>query len=160
MSRFLRRLLSAVAMWLIALFVVFSAVELFFLLLIGSLGLAGLWEYFGMIEKSGMRCFKAFGMICGAAYFIGSFVFFHLNGYGSAYDFEMVVLVIFLFGVFARQMFRPTTKQAPLETMAYTLFGLLYVSWLFNFLTKIIYVLPQDQHGHPVGQFSVLYLVI
>ena len=63
MSRFLRRLLSAAAMWAIALFVVFSANELFFLLLVGSLGLAGLWEYFGMIEKSGMRCFKAFGMI-------------------------------------------------------------------------------------------------
>ena len=160
MSRFLRRLLSAVAMWLIALFVVFSANELFFLLLIGSLGLAGLWEYFGMIEKSGMRCFKAFGMICGAAYFIGSFIFFHLNGFGSAYDFEMVVLVIFLFGVFARQMFRPTIKQAPLESMAYTLFGILYVAWLFNFLTKIVYVTPPTSSGATTGQFYVLYLVV
>src|SRR5258707_6130406 len=104
MSRFLRRLLSAVAMWVIALLAIFSGNELFFLLLIGSLGLAGLWEYFGMIEKSGMRCFKAFGMIYGAAYFIRSFVFFHLNGYGSAYDFEMVRLVLFHLGVFARPM--------------------------------------------------------
>ncbi len=160
MSRFLRRLFSAVAMWLIALFVIFSANELFFLLLVGSLGLAGLWEYFGMIEKSGMRCFKAFGMICGAAYFIGSFVFFHLNRSGSAYDFETVVLVIFLFGVFARQMFRPTVKQAPLETMAYTLFGILYVAWLFNFLTKIVYVTPRTSSGATTGQFYVLYLVV
>src|SRR5260370_35917443 len=114
MSRFLRRLLSAVAMWVIALLAIFSANELFFLLLIGSLGLAGLWEYFGMIEKSGMRCFKAFGMICGAAYFIGSFAFFHLNGYGSAYEFEMGVLVLFLFRGFARQMFWPSTRRPPL----------------------------------------------
>jgi phosphatidate cytidylyltransferase len=147
-------------MWLIALLVIFSANAFFFLLLVSLLGLAGLWEYFQMIEQSGMRCFKAFGLICGAAYFIGSFAFFHLNGYGSAYDFEMVVLVIFLFGVFARQMFRPTTKQAPLETMAYTLFGILYVAWLFNFLTKIVYVTPRASTGATTGQFYVLYLVV
>src|SRR5260221_6141907 len=99
-------------------------------------------------------------MICGTAYFIGSFVLFHLNGYGSAYDFEMVVLVIFLFGVFARQMFRPSTKQAPLETMAYTLFGILYVAWLFNFLTKIVYITPPTSAGATTGQFYVLYLVV
>ena len=40
-------------MWVIALFVIFSGNEMIFLLLIGSLGLAGLWEYFRMIEKSG-----------------------------------------------------------------------------------------------------------
>jgi phosphatidate cytidylyltransferase len=160
MSRFLRRLVSAVAMWAIALTVGFTGNEVVFFLLIAGLGLAGLWEYFVMIEKSGMRCFKAFGMCCGAAYFIGSFLFFRSNGADADYNFETLVLLVFLFGVFARQMFRPTTKQAPLETMAYTLFGLLYVSWLFNFLTKIIYVVPRDPNGHTVGQFYVIYLVI
>jgi phosphatidate cytidylyltransferase len=160
MSRFLRRLVSAVAMWAIALAVIFTGNEVVFFLLIAVLGLAGLWEYFQMIEKSGMRCFKAFGICCGAAYFIGSFLFFRSNGPDADYNFETLVLLVFLFGVFARQMFRPTTKQAPLETMAYTLFGLLYVSWLFNFLTKIIYVPPRDPNGHPVGQYFVIYLVI
>ncbi|MEA3163820.1 MAG: hypothetical protein QOE88_1638, partial [Verrucomicrobiota bacterium] len=50
MSRFYRRLISAVAMWAIALAAIFSGNEMVFLLLIGSLGLAGLWEYFRMIE--------------------------------------------------------------------------------------------------------------
>jgi phosphatidate cytidylyltransferase len=63
-------------------------------------------------------------------------------------------------GVFAQQMFRPTTKHAPLETMAYTLFGLLYVSWLFNFLTKIVYVIPRLPSGETIGQFYVFYLVV
>jgi phosphatidate cytidylyltransferase len=160
MSRFLRRLIGATAMWTIALIVVFAGYEPAFFVLITTLGLAGLWEYFQMIEKSGMRCFKAFGMCCGAAYFIGSFLFFRAHGFGADYDFETLVVIVFLFGVFARQMFRPITKQAPLETMAYTLFGLLYVSWLFNFLTKIIYIFPRAADGHPTGQFYVLYLVI
>src|SRR6201987_3691697 len=160
MSRFFRRLISAIVMWVIALFVIFSGNETIFLLLIGLLGMAGLLEYFQMIEHSGMRCFKAFGMACGAASFIGSFLTLRTNSQTAAYDFEMFVLLVFLFGVFARQMFRQTAKYAPLETMAYTLFGLLYVAWLFNFLTKIVYAIPRAPSGATLGQFYVLYLVV
>ena len=99
MSRFLRRLISAVAMWAIALAVIFTGNEVVFFLLIAVLGLAGLWEYFQMIEKSGMRCFKAFGMCCGAAYFVGSFLFFRSNGTDADSNFETLVLLVFLFGV-------------------------------------------------------------
>src|SRR5271165_7096799 len=134
MSRFFRRLVSAAAMWAIALVVLFTGNETIFVLLIASLGMAGLWEYFQMIERSGMRCFKVFGMACGAASFIGSFL--------------------------ALRTFRPTGKNAPLEAMAYTLFGLMYVAWLFNFMTKIIYVVPRTPQGATLGQFYVIYLVV
>ena len=147
-------------MWAIALLVLFTGNETIFVLLIGSLGLAGLWEYFQMIERSGMRCFKVFGMACGAASFIGSFLALRTYSQTAAYDFENFVLLVFLFGVFARQMFRPTGKNAPLEAMAYTLFGLMYVAWLFNFMTKIIYVVPRTPQGATLGQFYVLYLVV
>jgi phosphatidate cytidylyltransferase len=159
-GRFNRRLLSAIAMWAIALFVIFSGNEIIFLLLIGSLGLAGLWEYFQMIEQSGIRCFTAFGMACGGACFIGSFLALRTNSQSAAYDLEMFVLLVFLIGVFARQMFRQTTKHTPLEAMAYTLFGLLYVAWLFNFLTKIVYIIPRNAQGETMGQFYVLFLVV
>src|SRR3984893_17797949 len=160
MSRFYRRLISAAAMWAIALFVIFSGNETIFLLLIGALGMAGLWENFRMLERSGTRCFTAFGMACGAASFIGSFFALRTNSQTEAYDFENIVLLVFLFGVNARQMFRPTRKTAPLETMAYTLLGLLYVAWLFNFMTKIVYVIPRTAEGATQGQFYVLYLVV
>src|SRR5260370_5745030 len=60
MSRFFRRLVSAVAMWAIALSVVFTGNEVVFFLLIAALGLAGFLEYFPIISKSGVRCFTAF----------------------------------------------------------------------------------------------------
>jgi phosphatidate cytidylyltransferase len=147
-------------MWAIALVVIFCGNETTFLVLIGVLGLAGLWEYFRMIEQSGTRCFTAFGMACGGASFIGSFFALRTNSQTAAYDFENIVLLVFLFGVFARQMFRPAAKTAPLETMAYTLFGLLYVAWLFNFMTKIVYVIPRNAQGATLGQFYVLYLIV
>src|SRR5207247_2755161 len=43
--------------------------------------------------------------------------------------------------------------------MAYTLFGLLYVLWLFNFTTKILYLTPRSSTGAVTGQFYVLYLI-
>jgi len=46
-----------------------------------------------------------------------------------------------------------------LQTMAYTLFGLLYVLWLFNFITKIVYLTPPLSNGVLTGQFYVLYLI-
>ena len=44
--------------------------------------------------------------------------------------------------------------------MAYTLFGLLYVLWLFNFITKIVYLLPRSSTGAVTGQFYCLYLIV
>jgi phosphatidate cytidylyltransferase len=159
-NRFFPRLVSGIAMWIIALGVIFSGNEIVFLLFIGSVGIVGLWEYFRMVEQSGRRCFTAFGLVCAAASFVGSFFALRTNSQTEAYDFENVVLLVFLFGVIARQMFRPTGKHAPLESMAYTLFGLLYVAWLFNFITKIVYVIPRTSQGATMGQFYVLYLLV
>jgi phosphatidate cytidylyltransferase len=64
-----------------------------------------------------------------------------------------------LLTVFARQMFESLRDDAPLRTMAYTLFGLLYVLWLYNFITKIVYVVPRSATGAVQGQFYVLYLI-
>src|SRR2546423_15055941 len=56
-------------------------------------------------------------------------------------------------------MFDRLRDDAPLRTMAYTIFGLLYVLWLYNFVTKIVYVVPRSPTGAVTGQFYVLYLV-
>jgi len=64
-----------------------------------------------------------------------------------------------LLTVFARQMFARLRHDEPLQTMAYTLFGLLYVLWLFNFMTKIVYLMPRTSSGAVTGQFYCLYLI-
>ena len=72
----------------------------------------------------------------------------------------MAVLVGFLFVVFSRQMFRASADRDSLEAIAYTVFGLLYIPWLFNFLTKIIYLHPPDENGETTGQFYLIYLMV
>ena len=157
---FVLRFVSTVALWSVALFIAFSGYEVLFWLLISGFGLIALWEFYGMLDHDRLPNFKITAMICGAIMLAGSFYYFSQPGGPShSYDFEIAVLVFFLLTVFARQMFARLRHDEPLKTMAYTLFGLLYVLWLFNFTTKIVYLTPRATGGAVTGQFYCLYLI-
>ena len=114
-----------------------------------------------MLDHKPVPNFKIFGMICAAIFFVGSFYFLaYRHGSVGSNNFEMAVFLIFLLGVFGRQLFtRASENIPPLETMAYTVFGLLYVPWLFGFISKIIYLIPRAPDGGLMGQYYVLYLI-
>ncbi len=163
-AAFYLRLVSTVVLWAFVLGTIFSGFELGFFFMIAGLGLRGLWEYYRMLDRMGLPCFRVFGMFCGMATFVGSFYYFRTFGPGQAYDFEIGVVLFFLLAVFARQMAAKARVIASLETMVYTLFGLIYIVWMFNFVTKLTYVFPApndlETGGLRVtGQFYVLYLV-
>ncbi len=158
-SVFILRFASTITLWTVALVICFSGYELAFFALISAVGLIALWEFYGMLDHKGLPNFKVTGMICGAAMLGGGFYYFARYGPARSYDFETAVLLFFLLTVFTRQMFESLRDDAPLQTMAYTLFGLLYVLWLYNFITKIVYVVPRSGTGAVTGQFYVLYLI-
>ena len=156
---FVLRFFSTIALWSIALVIAFSGYELAFHLLISAFGLIALWEFYHMLDHKGLPNFKVTGLICGAVMLAGSFYYLSKMGPARSYDFELAVLLFFLLTVFTRQMFARLREDEPLQTMAYTLFGLLYVLWLFNFMAKIVYLLPRSSAGAVTGQFYCLYLI-
>ena len=158
-SVFILRFASTLALWTVALLIIFSGYELAFFALIGTVGMIALWEFYGMLDHRGLPNFKITAMICGAAMLVGSFYYFSHYGPARSYDYEMAVLLFFLLTVITRQMFDGLRDDAPLRTMAYTLFGLLYVLWLYNFITKIVYVTPRTPSGAVTGQFYVFYCI-
>src|SRR5438477_9212991 len=158
-STFIVRFVTTIVLWSIALVIAFSGYELAFYALICVFGLIALWEFYRMLDHRGLPNFKITAMICGAIMLCGSFYYFAKMGPARSYDFEVAVLLFFLLTVFARQMFARLRQDEPLQTMAYTLFGLLYVLWLYNFITKIVYVVPRSTAGAVTGQFYVLYLI-
>src|SRR6266705_6610189 len=158
-SVFILRFITTIALWSVALVIAFSGYELAFYALICVFGLIALWEFYGMLDHRSLPNFKVTGMICGTVMLVGSFYYFAKIGPAESYDFELAVLLFFLLTVFARQMFARLRHDEPLRTMAYTLFGLLYVLWLYNFITKIVYVMPRSSAGMVTGQFYVLYLI-
>ena len=159
-SIFYRRLSSTLALWTLILGTILMGWEIGIFLIISGLGLIALWEFFTMLDHAKRPNFKLFGMICGLALFTGGYYWTQRNGPPSAYDFELAILMCFMLGVFARQMFQKLRDPAPVETMAYTIFGLLYVVWLFSFVTKVVYIVPRNADGSIAGQFYLLYLLV
>lgn len=159
---FFRRFLSTAVLWTVALWTIFTGSEPGFVLLVAGLGLAGLWEYYTMLDARKFPNFKMFGMFCGALMLGGSFYWLAWRHMAptALYDFEIGTLLFFLLMVFARQMFLKVKELVPLETMALTLFGLLYVPWPFSFVAKIVYLVPRDAAGHTMGHWYVLFLVL
>lgn len=157
---FFLRLGSTAALWLLILATIFSGNQLFFFVVISGMALVGLWEYFGMLDAAHIPCFKLTGMIAAVIFLSGSFYCFSNFGLAQALEFELAILVLFLMGVFGRQMFASMSDREPLQTMAYTLFGLLYIPWLFSFISKIVFLVPRSEDGSTNGQYYVLLLVL
>lgn len=157
---FFRRLFSTLILWTVILGTILKGWEIGIFLIVASLGLIALWEYFIMLDVSKRPNFKLFGMICGFGLLSGGFYWSQKNGPASSYDFEIAILMAFMLGVFARQMFQKTRDPSPIETMAYTIFGLLYVVWLFSFIIKVVYIIPRNADGTIGGQFYLLYLLV
>jgi phosphatidate cytidylyltransferase len=156
---FFLRLGSTVTLWAIILAAIFSGREWAFFGVIAAMALASLWEYFHMLDRDNVPNFKLTALICGAVLLGGSFHYASAYGPAHALDFELVTLVLFVIVMFARQMFASVRHREPLQTMAYTLFGLLWIPWMFNFVTNILFLPPRGPGSEPTGQYYVLFLV-
>ena len=83
----------------------------------------------------------------------GSWFFYRqTNRLELSYDFDILIMLVFALGVFIRQ-FPQKLNPAGIETMAVTLFGLIYVAWLGNFITRINFTSDQ-------GRYFVMLLVV
>jgi phosphatidate cytidylyltransferase len=161
---FLRRLFSFVVLWGVVLAALFSGNKLVsdyvFLLLMAALAGLGLAEFYGLVEQRGLVCFKGWGIFGGVLLMGGTF--FHCTGKLGPFDapsgvndFEVSFLILFVLGLCVRQ-FVSRTNPAGLLAVSTTLFGLMYVPWLLNFIQKI--------HFFPTlggdGKFYVLYFIV
>src|SRR5436190_12568116 len=159
---FLRRLTSSIVLWTIVLAGLFSSNRLLsnglFLGIIVLLALAGLAEFYGIVEKRGLVCFKGWGIAGGVLLMAGTFL--NLTGKlgtsGSpsrVNDFETSFLILFVLGLCLRQFFSIRNSEGILA-ISTTLFGLMYVPWLLNFIQKINFFPGVD------GHYYLLYFVL
>lgn len=165
---FLRRFVSTVVLWSVILAALFSGSPLLsngvFLILIALLALAGLVEFYGIAEKRGMVNFKWCGVAGGLLLMVGTFlnVTGHLGTSGSpsrVNDFETSFLILFVLGLCVRQ-FVSKTNTAGLTAIATTLFGLMYVPWLLNFIQKISFFPFHEGSPADAGKYFLLYFIL
>ena len=159
---FLRRLITTVILWTVILAALFSSHKVFsqgvFLFIVAFLAATGLLEFYGLAGKSGLPCFRWCGLIGGVLLMVGTFfnVTGHIGTSGTparVNDFETGFLIIFVLGLCIRQFLSKTNKDG-LVAISVTLFGLMYVPWLLNFIQKIQFFPGVD------GKYFLLYFVL
>src|ERR1051325_4794588 len=159
---FLRRLLTSMVLWTVVIGSLFSGNKLIsdtvFLVIMMTLAGVGLAEFYGLVEKRGLICFKEWGIFGGLLLMASTF--FYLSGLlgvheapAKANDFETSLLIIFVLGLCVRQFVYPS-NTAGLLAISTTLFGLMYVPWLLNFIQKINFF-PKAN-----GTYYVLYFIL
>jgi phosphatidate cytidylyltransferase len=157
-SVFLRRTISSLILWAIVLVSIFSNNRLlsdyFFLFVMLLLSGAGLMEFYDLATRRGLVCFKGWGIFGGLLLMVSTFVYLSPRvAPAKANDFETSFLILFVLGLCVRQ-FLSRSNQAGLLAISTTLFGLMYVPWLLNFIQKINFF-PQIN-----GRFYVLYFIL
>jgi phosphatidate cytidylyltransferase len=120
-----------------------------------------MWEFYGMVERRGVVCFKYCGLIGGLLLMFGTF--FNLTGNlglnnspARVNDFETSFLILFVLGLCVRQ-FVAKDNTTGIVSISTTLFGLMYVPWLLNFIQKINFF---HNFQHDEGRFYLLYFVL
>ncbi|MGH7991528.1 MAG: phosphatidate cytidylyltransferase, partial [Limisphaerales bacterium] len=155
-------------LWTVVLVALFSSNTLIsdgiFILLIFVLALAGLAEFYGLAEKRGLACFKWCGLFGGALLMVGTFlnVTGHIGTQGSparVNDFETGFIILFVLGLCVRQLASKSSALG-ITAIATTLFGLMYVPWLLNFIQKINFFPFAEGSPKDAGKFFVLYFIL
>jgi phosphatidate cytidylyltransferase len=167
LKTFLRRLISSVVLWTMVLAALFSSNRLVsdyvFLVVMVFLAAAGLAEFYGIVEKRDLTCFKGWGIFGGVLLMAGTFLQLtgHIGTQGSparVNDFETSFLILFVLGLCLRQ-FCSRSNTTGILAISTTLFGLMYVPWLLNFMQKIqFFPLPAPLEGS--GKFYLLYFIL
>jgi phosphatidate cytidylyltransferase len=168
---FLRRLTSFVILWTVVLGSLFSGNKFIsdyvFLAIMALLTWAGLVEFYGIVRRLGLSCYSRWGIFGGLLLIVATFLFLTQRlgkdaTPGRVNDFETSALIIFVLGLCIRQFLSKQTT-AGVVAISTTLFGLMYVAWLLNFIQKINFfpfgnfaAVPHGDEGH----FYVLYFII
>ncbi len=161
---FLRRLFSFVVLWSVVLGALFFTTPLIanyvFLVIMVALAAFGLAEFYDLVQRRDLVCFKTWGIFSGIMLMTGTFL--HSTGRLGLFntpsrvnDFETIILILFVLGLCVRQ-FLSRSNTAGILAISTTLFGLMYVPWLLNFIQKINFF-PTLQGD---GKFYVLYFIV
>ena len=162
---FLRRLGTSIVLWTIIISALFSKIphlsNAVFFVIIVFLGAAGLNEFYGLAGRRELVCFRNWGMLGGVLLMVGTFLNLTgklgtpslTGGPARVNDFETTFLILFVLGLCTRQFFSKS-NTAGILAISTTLFGLMYVPWLLNFIQKINFFPKVD------GHYYLLYFVL
>ncbi len=137
-----RRLVSSAIFIALAFYTIFFAPGWLFVVVVEAFVVLGLIEYFNMAQKKGYAINRYLGL------FFGFLIPLSLQFSAEAVIFTITVLSLCIYN------FNKNLKDQALINTALTLFGLIYVAWLFSFLIKI-----RDFSNGPLWVFYLILII-
>ena len=161
---FLRRLVSTLTLWAVVLGGLFCGNAAIssgvFLVVMLTLVVTGQLEFYNMAKTKGLPCYRGLGVWAGVILFFSTWL--HSAGLLGIHDqpsrvndFETILVIVFVLGLCVRQFVEKKNREG-IVTMAVTLFGIMYVAWLLNFMQKIYFF----QDAKVEGAYYVVYFIV
>jgi len=132
------RIISTVLLWAaVALCVIFlgSTGAIWFISIIAVLTL---WEFFKLIRRLGIEPFDRVGMAAGGVLCLGP-LYLEQYGIGSGPILALAVIV------FAVRIIGERSATKRLDTLAWTLFGVVYIPFMLSFLVRTVLIHEPNQ---------------
>jgi len=145
---FVRRSGSTVFLWALVTWVFVSRGSWAYLGVIGLLTLIATVEFFRMLRAADVKCFPRFGILMAAGYCCALYASF-LTGWVPTPGLDALAIFIYLTGTFALQLRQPIRRQESLMAVAVNLLGFVYIAFFFNFMSRLLFLVPQP--GLPPG---------
>jgi phosphatidate cytidylyltransferase len=140
----------------------FAPAGLSLLILIAISALAQI-EFYVLIGHAKVPVHKTLGTVCGCLLIAVTFATLGFNvDPAHAHGWEAIVAAFCFLAVCARQLPERESKT-PLETISYTLLGILYIGFLLSFIARLGFAWDFDGLTHRIsdtGQNLVLYLIL
>jgi phosphatidate cytidylyltransferase len=162
------RLLSTLTLWMLIIVTVVTQSENGYSLLIAAAALGSLWEYFWLLKVALIPRHWRLGYFAGIILLLGNFWLLRnphfggplRHGGGAIFIFEGLLLALLVLTLFTKTLFSLKLEREAADAITFTLLGIIYIPWLFSFVSKIIYLTPRDTDGTLTGQYYVLFLLV
>ena len=148
---FVRRSASTVLLWALVTWVFVSRWSWAYLGVIGLLTLIATVEYFRMLRVADVKCFPRFGILVATGY-CGALYASFLKGWAPPPGLDALAIFICLTGSIALQLRQPIRGLESLVAVAANLLGFAYIALLFNFMTRLLFLVAES--GLPPGVVS------
>ncbi len=133
------RILSTILLWAIVAGTVIFVGPTGAIWLVSAIAVLTLWEFFKLIRRLGVEPFDKVGMLLGAALCLGPLYMEELNlGSGPLLAVATIVFAIRILG-------ERSTEQR-LDTLAWSLFGVVYIPFMLSFLARTILIHEPTQN--------------
>jgi len=128
-----------------------SVCLLLLLLLVCAIGTL---EFYNMLSAADIPNFRFVGTIAGLVMIASTWLQLRRGPPPDPAQWEIIILFSVTVAILLR-LFPQKNNPHPLETVAVTLLGVLYVPFLFNFVTKLLFSWPDND-----GRMLVLYMIV